>query len=62
MDSASPVAFGIAGRTSFMAGTKFTFATRTNKAENTASNGFSLDGLRGYRDVHYRSYGEGPAA
>jgi hypothetical protein len=65
MDSASPIAQRIAGQSSFAAGTKFTFAMWTNKAENVAPIR-NLDGsghARGYRDIHRRSsHGEGRPA
>lgn len=62
MDSASPIAQCTAEQTSGDAGTSFTFAMRTNKAEKFTLDRFALDGSRGYREDHRRSYGEGRPA
>jgi len=62
MDSASPIAQRSAGQTSGDAGTAFTFAMWTNKAEKLTSGWVTLGSPRGYRGAHRRSYGEGRPA
>jgi hypothetical protein len=62
MDSVSPIAQCIAGKTSFATGITFKFATGTNKAENAALDWLSPRS-RGYRgDYHRSSHGEGHPA
>ena len=62
MDSASPIAMRIAGRPSFFAGIKFTFANGTTKAENVATRWLALARHRGYRGIQHRPHGEGTSA
>ena len=62
MDSASPIARRSAGATSGDAGTSFTFAMWTNKAEKLTFDRFPLESSSGYRREHRRSYGEGQPA
>jgi hypothetical protein len=63
MDSVSPIAQCIAGKTSFATGITFKFAIGTNKAENAALDWLSIRDPRGYRgDYHRSSHGEGHPA